>query len=150
MFLWLNKRLNASIESFRLAVSQHDSSGKCSIMVTFAEVTDWHLVTRAGGGGGGEMVGRFLHLHDLRFVFPFYFWQMSYLVRKGKDFLKKKIYRKESKLPACVNAKKKKKKILSIRDNLHKSSSPNSRYSRDIWRVQRATIVMKKFIFKLY
>lgn len=44
---------------------------------------------------------------------------MSYLVRKGKDFFLI-FYKKESKLPACVNAKKN----LSLRDNLHKSVLP--------------------------
>jgi hypothetical protein len=40
LFLWLKKRLNACMESFRITLGQDDSLGKCSIMVTFAEVTD--------------------------------------------------------------------------------------------------------------
>lgn len=40
VLLRINKRLNSRIESFRIAVGQGDSSDKCSIMVTFTEVTD--------------------------------------------------------------------------------------------------------------
>lgn len=46
MFLWLNKRLNANMESFRNVLSQADSPDRHSITTTFAEVTEWRLVKK--------------------------------------------------------------------------------------------------------
>lgn len=56
MFPWLNKRLNANMESFRSVLSQAVSSDRHSIMTTFAEVTEWLLVMKTRRKEGALMI----------------------------------------------------------------------------------------------
>lgn len=118
--------------------SQADRSDRHSIGTTFAEVTEWHLVTKLGGRWCND-----LFILVLRFFFSCCILGKSVILHKRRNFIK--LWKREFKLILLTP-----KKILCLKEKIQlpRLVPPNSKYFREFIECVNTYTCAKEILIK--